>query len=140
MRLLSLFLLLIASHSGFAQELKLSSIDPDLVDAEMTRVMYIISPNDIRISTYKNGFPSVFTIKLCDNCQQKVYTLKDAAELLLHEQPLALEDLTRILLKKSFKKIQLGIDRSNRTITYLYLGGINESSTQELAQELSDEF
>jgi hypothetical protein len=140
MRLLSLFLLLIASHSGFTQEVKSSGIDPDSVDAEMTRVMYIISPSDIKISSYKNGTPSIFTIKLCGNCQQKAYTLKDVAELLLHEQPLALQDLTPTLIKKSFKKIQLGIDRSNKTITYLYLGGINESSVQELAQELSDEY
>lgn len=135
MRLLSLFLLLTATHFGITQD-----IDPDLVDAEMTRVMYTISPSDIKISSYKSGSPSIFTIKLCGNCQQKAYTLKDAAELLLHEQPLTLKDLTRALIKKSFKTIQLGIDRSNKTITYLYLGGISESSAQELAQELSNEY
>jgi hypothetical protein len=105
-------------------------IDPDSIDTEMTQVMYLISPNDIRANTYKNGYPSVFSITLCKTCQQKSYTLKDGADLLLNEQPLDLSDLTITLIKKKFDVIQLGIDRSDRSITYLYLGGLSEFSAK----------
>jgi hypothetical protein len=35
--------------------------------------------------------------------------------------------------------MQLGINRTNKTITYLYFGGISESSAEEFDQEQSDE-
>jgi len=101
--------------------------------------MYLIGPDDLKTSAYKSGFPSAFNIKLCDNCQIKSYQLKNQAELLLNEQFLLLTDLTLTLIRKKFDVIQLGIDRSENTITYLYLGGISESSAEELAQEQSDE-
>jgi hypothetical protein len=139
MRLFSFVLWLAASSISLAQEAITTPIDPDLVDTEMTRVMYLIGPNDLKTSNYKNGFPSVFNLKLCDNCQIKPYQLKDQAELLLNEKPLTLKDLTITLIKKKFDVIQLGIDRSNKTISYLYLGGISELSAEEIAQEQSDE-
>ncbi|MEH6450757.1 MAG: hypothetical protein V7765_18975 [Oleispira sp.] len=139
MRLLSIFLLLFISGTSFGAVATPQGIDPDLIDREMTRVMYMINPNDIKIVAYKGGHPSAFTIKLCKKCQTKSYSLEKEAELLLNDQPLALKDLTITLIKKKFDGIQLGIDRSNNTVTYLYLGGISESSAEELAQEQSDE-
>ena len=139
MRLFSFFLLLIIGSTSLPALANTTQIDPDLVDVEMIHVMYLISPSDLKTSNYKDGFPSVFNIKLCQSCQIKPYQLKDQAELLLHEQPLALKDLTIALIKKKFDEIQLGIDRSNKTVTYLYLGGISESTTEELLQETTDE-
>lgn len=138
MRLFTLFFLLLIHSMSFAQD-KGNAIDPDLIDIEMIKVMYLIDANDLKISAYRQGHPSEFNIKLCQACQVKTYSLKEEAELLLNEQPLALEDLTITLIKKKFDAIQLGIDRSNKTVTYLYLGGISESSAEELAQEQSDE-
>lgn len=138
MRLLTSFLLL-ASLIGLTHTPVTSANDPDLIDVEMTKVMYIIGPDDFKISGYQNGNPSALSLKLCQECQIKPYALVESAELLLNEQPLALKDLTITLIKKKFNAIQLGIDRSNKTITYLYLGGISESSADELAQEQSDE-
>lgn len=103
-----------------------SGIDPSTIDSEMINVMYLISPNDMKTTAYKGGFPHRFDLKLCTNCQIKSYTLKDNAELLINEQPLNIGELTIQLIKKTFDVIQLGIDRSDNTITYLYLGGINE--------------
>lgn len=138
MRSLTLYLMLLVSSISSAQ-IKPSAIDPDLVDVEMVKVMYQIAPKDLKTRTYQQGVPSEFNIKLCSHCQIKPYSLIKDAELLLNEQPLALEDLTITLIKKKFDVIQLGIDRSNKTVTYLYLGGISESSAEELAQEQSDE-
>lgn len=107
-------------------------IDPNLIDPEMTNVMYLISPRDIKTTAYKGGFPNLFNLKLCKNCQIKPYTLKENAEILLNEQPLAIDDLAIQLIKQQFDVIQLGIDRKNSTVTYLYLGGISESSTGEI--------
>ena len=139
MHLFSFILLLIAGSVSLTQGARATDIDPDLVDVEMIQVMYLISPNDLKTSIYKDGSPSVFNIKLCPTCQIRSYQLKDQAELLLHDQPLALKDLTITLLKKKFDEIQLGINRSNKTVTYLYLGGISESSAEELLQEKADE-
>lgn len=139
MRLFSFIPLLITGAVSLTQVARATDIDPDLVDVEMIQVMYLISPNNLKTSIYKDGFPSVFNIKLCQTCQIKPYQLKDQAELLLHGQPLALKDLTITLIKKKFDKIQLGINRSNKTVTYLYLGGISESSAEELLQEKADE-
>ncbi len=138
MRLFS-FSLILASFISLAQVPAAIANDPDLVDIEMSKVMYIITPDDIAISAYQGGHPSVLKLKLCQGCQIKPYALIGNAELLLNGQPLALKDLTIALIKKKFDVIQLGIDRSNKTVTYLYLGGISESSAEELAQEQSDE-
>jgi hypothetical protein len=138
MRLFS-FSLLLTGFISLAQIPTAVANDPDLVDIEMTKVMYIITPNDVAISAYQGGHPSELKLKLCQECQVKPYALIENAELLLNEQPLALKDLTITLIKKKFDVIQLGIDRSNKTVTYLYLGGISESSAEELAQEQSDE-
>jgi len=139
MRLFSFFLLLVIGSTSLAQNAAATAIDPDLIDVEMTKVMYIITPSDLKISAYHKGQPAAFNLKLCQACQVKPYYLQDNAELLLNEQPLALKDLTITLIKKKFDVIQLGIDRSNKTVTYLYLGGISESSAEEIAQEQSDE-
>jgi len=139
MRLFSKFLLLFISSVSFGAVVSPLGIDPDLIDSAMVRVMYVINPNDIKATAYQGGHPSVFTIKLCKGCQTKSYSLEKEAELLLNEQPLALKDLTITLIKKKFDVIQLGIDRSRKSITYLYLGGISELSAEELAQEQSDE-
>jgi len=139
MRLFSFILLLAIGSTSLAQNTESTAIDPDLIDVEMTKVMYIIPPNDLKISTYDRGQPAAFNLKLCKTCQVKPYSLQDNAELLLHEQVLALKDLTITLIKKKFDVIQLGIDRGNKTITYLYLGGLSESSAEEIAQEQSDE-
>lgn len=134
MHSLYLLLLFFLSQMSFAQFTAPTGIDPDLIDAEMNQVMYLISPNDIKVSTYKNGYPTIFSIILCKTCRQKSYTLKGGADLLLNEQPLGLSDLTTTLIKKKFKIIQLGIDRSNKSITYLYLGGISEFSKKVQGQ------
>jgi hypothetical protein len=114
--------------------------DPDLIDSSMMKVMYIISPKDIKTTSYKRGFPSSFDLKLCQDCRVKSYTLDTNAELLLNEQPLAIKDLAISLIKKKFNVIQLGIDRSTKAITYLYLGGISELDVKARAQEQSDEY
>jgi hypothetical protein len=139
MRLFSIFLLLFISSISFGAVVTPLGIDPDLIDREMSRVMYVINPNDIKIIAYKGGHPSAFTIKLCKNCQTKSYSLEKEAELLLNDQPLALKDLTITLIKKKFDVIQLGIDRSTRSITYLYLGGISELNADARTQEQADE-
>jgi hypothetical protein len=102
--------------------------------------MYLISPKDIKTTSYEGGSPSSFDLKLCQDCRVKSYTLQTNAELLLNEQPLAIKDLAISLIKKKFNVIQLGIDRSTKTITYLYLGGISELDVKARAQEQSDEY
>ncbi len=139
MRKLTLAILLTLSPWSFAIGQNQVQLDPDLVDPEMTQVMYVISPNDIKVATYRNGAPASLDLKLCDNCQIKRYRLADNAELLINERPLLLTELTLELIKKQFDAIQLGIDRSKQTISYLYLGGLSESSAEEYAQEQSDE-
>jgi hypothetical protein len=134
------FVLLIASSACFAQVAKPLEIDPDLIDPEMIQVMYRIPPDNLKILAYQNGSPSVFNLKLCMNCQIKPYTLKKEAELLLNDETLALKDLTISLIKKKFDSIQLGINRSTKTVTYLYLGGTGELSAEELAQEQNDDY
>lgn len=140
MRIFSIFLLFLISSSAFAQKAALAGIDPDLIDPEMTQVMYLINPKDFKTNTYHNSFPSSFKIKLCQACQIKSYSLIEGAELLLNEKSLALKDLTVALIKNKFDVIQLGIDRSNKTVTYLYLGGISELNDKDRAQELSNEY
>tara|TARA_B110001454_G_C12434644_1_gene315104 strand:+ start:25 stop:438 length:414 start_codon:yes stop_codon:yes gene_type:complete len=137
MRLLLLSFALIFSYLGSASTLAADSsnldlIDPNSIDPEMTSVMYLISPDDIKTTAYKSGAPSNFNLKLCKACQIKPYSLKIDAELLLNEQPLTINDLAIQLIKKQFDVIQLGIDRTTNTITYIYLGGISELSTGEL--------
>lgn len=139
MRLIATTLFLLINSWALAQTSNQGGIDPDLIDPEMTRVMYLIGAKDFRITSYHSGHPSAFELKLCQGCQSKNYQLAEQAELLLNGNPLALKDLTINLIKKKFDAIQLGIDRSNRTITYLYLGGLSESSAEELAQEQSYE-
>ncbi|MFT4764043.1 MAG: hypothetical protein ACI9OH_001136 [Oleispira sp.] len=144
MRSLS-FILLIASSACFAQVPTPAGIDPDLIDEEMAEVMYRVTPSDLKTLAYHNGSPSVFNIKLCQACQIKPYTLEKGAELLLNDQTLALKDLTVALIKKKFNSIQLGINRSTKTVTYLFLGGTGELSAselraEELTQEQSDEY
>lgn len=131
MRLLILSCMLIFSSIGSVYTLAatpaiINGIDPSSIDPEMVDVMYLISPRDMKTTAYKGGFPHRFDLKLCKQCLIKSYTLKNNAEFLLNEQPLAIEDLAIQLIKKKFDVIQLGINRSNNTITYLYLGGINE--------------
>lgn len=140
MRLFSIFLLLFISSTSSGAVVASQGIDPDLIDSEMTRVMYVINPNDIKASAYQGGYPSAFTIKLCTGCQTKSYSLEKEADLLLNEQPLALRDLTITLIKEKFDVIQLGIDRSNRSITYLYLGGISELNAEAHTQEQTNEY
>jgi hypothetical protein len=132
--------MLFISSLSIADPSKLNGIDPDLIDSQMTRVMYLINPKDIKTTSYQGGFPSSFDIKLCQGCKIKSYTLETNAELLLNEQPLAIKDLAVSLIKKKFEVIQLGIDRSAKTITYLYLGGISELDAQARAQEQADEY
>lgn len=144
MRLLSFTLLLITSSACFAQ-VPSTGIDPDSIDSEMTKVMYRIAPNDLKTIAYSNGAPSVLAIKLCEACKIKSYTLQKEAGLLLNEQPLLLKNLTVALIKKNFDSIQLGINRTDKTVTYLYLGGIKEAgdgvlNTTKLKQEQSDEY
>lgn len=131
MRPLMFSLIIFFSSHSFANSVTPNSIDPDLVDPEMTQVMYIINPNDIKTTSYRAGQPSTFDLKLCKACQIKSYKLKIDAELLNNGLPLAMQDLTIKLIKKKFDLIQLGIDRTNNTVTYIYLGGISELSTGE---------
>ena len=145
MRSLFFTLLLITSSACFAKEATPLGINPDLIDIEMTKVMYRITPSDLQTIAYHNGSPSVFNIKLCLACQIRPYTLEKGAELLLNDQALALKDLTIALIKKKFDSIQLGINRSTKTVTYLYLGGTgelsaSELSAEELVREQSDEY
>lgn len=121
--------MLIFSSLGSANTFTAEAIDPDLIDPEMTQVMYLISPRDIKTTAYKNSFPYSFNLKLCKICQIKSYNLKADAELLINEQPLVIDDLAIQLIKKKFDIVQLGIDRENHAITYLYLGGLNELNT-----------
>ena len=139
MHTFTLALLLILSPWSLALPQNQVGIDPDLIDPEMTNVMYVIGAKDIKISAYSGGSPSALDLRLCDNCQVKSYQLADNAELLMNENPLLLSDLTIHLIKKKFDVIQLGIDRSKQTVSYLYLGGMSESSAEEIAQEQSDE-
>lgn len=140
MRLLTLTIILFISSHSLAELTIAKGIDPDLVDSNMTQVMYMISPKDIKITSYTGGFPSSLDLKLCNACMIKSYSLKSNAELLLNEQPLAIKDLAINLIKKKFDVIQLGIDRSTKAITYLYLGGISELDVKARAQEQSDEY
>jgi hypothetical protein len=140
MRLLTLTIMLFISLHSLAELTISKGIDPDLVDSKMTQVMYMISPKDIKITSYTGGFPSSLDLKLCNACMIKSYSLKSNAELLLNEQPLAIKDLAINLIKKKFDVIQLGIDRSTKAITYLYLGGISELDVKARAQEQSDEY
>lgn len=103
-----------------------SLVDPDSIDPEIEQVMYIIEPTDLKVHQYSNGIPSSFNVKLCNVCQTKTYAFAKDSSLLLNEISLEIDDLAISLIKKNFNKIQLGIDRSNGTISYLYLGGINE--------------
>ena len=97
----------------------------------MTRVMYLIGSKDIKTTSYQNGHPSTFELKLCIACKKKSYQLKASADLQINAQPLAIEDLAISLIKNKSDVIQLGIDRTNNTITYIYLGGISELNTGE---------
>jgi hypothetical protein len=115
-------------------------IEPDLIDAEMTLVMYRIEPNSLKTIAYKNGYPSTLNIKLCQACRIKPYTLEINAEILLNEQPLALEDLSIELIKKNYDSVELGLNRSTQAVTHLYLGGISELDAKARAQEQSDEY
>lgn len=135
-----ILILVLISSSPLAQVDSTSSVDPDLIDVEMTHVMYRIAPSDLKTTAYQDGSPSAFNLKLCKTCFIKSYSLIKDAEILLNEHPLALKDLTISLIKKKFDVIQLGIDRSNKTVTYLYLGGISELNTKKQAQEQSDEY
>ncbi len=139
MRSFIITLLLTLSPWTLALQQNQVGIDPDLIDPEMTNVMYVIGAKDIKISAYSSGSPSALDLRLCNNCQVKSYQLADNAELLMNENPLLLSDLTIHLIKKKFDVIQLGIDRSKQTVSYLYLGGMSESSAEEIAQEQSDE-
>ncbi len=103
-------------------------IDPDSIDATMTQVMYRIPLNDLKIKRYSNGFPSAFTLKLCPQCQTKTYNLAQPPSLLLNSKELKIEDLATTLLKKEVEQVQLGINRTDGTISYLYLGGLDELS------------
>lgn len=132
MRSLSIFLLLLISSSSFAQKTVLMEIDPDSIDPEMVRVAYIISIDDLNIQSYSNGIPSTLSLKLCNRCKIKTYKLAKSLPLLLNEKPLKADDLTAALLKKVVDEIELGIDRANGTISYLFLGGISESNTNRL--------
>lgn len=132
MRSLSIFLLLLISSSSFAQKAVLMEIDPDSIDPEMVRVAYIISIDDLNIQSYSNGIPSALSLKLCNRCKIKTYKLAKSLPLLLNEKPLKADDLTAALLKKVVDEIELGIDRANGTISYLFLGGISESNTNRL--------
>jgi len=132
MRSLTLSLMLLFSSLSSAELANLNTIDPDLIDPEMTRVMYLIGPNDIKTTSYKSGHPSAFELKLCSACMKKTYQLKVGANLKIDAQPLAIEDLAINLIKKESEVIQLGIDRTTKTVTYIYLGGISELSTGEL--------
>ncbi len=129
MRSLLLLFTFIFSYLGSSSTLAAGTIDPNLIDPEMTNVMYLISPDDIKTTAYQSGAPSSFNLKLCKACQIKSYSLKSGAELLINEQPLPISDLAIQLIKKQFDVIQLGIDRTNHTVTYLYLGGIDELNT-----------
>lgn len=131
MRLLILFILFSFNSLSFAEPVKPTGIDPDLIDPEMTQVMYLIEPNDIKITAYNGGHPSDFQLNLCDNCQLKSYRLEPGALLRLNGRPLEIEDLTISLIKKSFENIQLGIDRPTKTISYLYLGAVREPGAGE---------
>lgn len=132
--------LLLFGLIGFVQPAISSGVDPDLIDPEMVNVMYLISPNDLQANSYSNGYPSSFNIKLCEACSIKSYSLAANSEILFNAQPLLLKDLTISLLKKNFDVIQLGINRKDKTITYLYLGGISELSAEELKQEKPNEY
>jgi hypothetical protein len=145
MRSLILSLMLIFSYfcsasTPTADINNLNLTNPDLIDPEMTTVMYLINPSDIKTTAYQSGLPASFGLKLCQTCQIKSYTLKVGAELLINEQPLTINDLTIQLIKRKFDVIQLGIDRTSHTISYLYLGGINESNDEELEQEKANEY
>lgn len=132
MRSLTLSLMLLFSSLSSAELDISNSIDPNLIDPEMTQVMYLIGKNDVKTTSYKSGHPSAFELKLCTTCMKKTYLLKIGADLKIDAQPLAIEDLAINLIKKKFDVVQLGIDRTTNTITYIYLGGISELSTGEL--------
>lgn len=135
MRLFTSITLILITISAYGQQDPDLLLDPNSIDSEMTKVMYRIGPKDIRTTSYSSGHPSAFELKLCDNCQKKVYQLEKNAHLLLNEEPLALADLAINLIKKKFDVIQLGIDRNKQSVTYLYLGGLSEASPMQLEQE-----
>ena len=84
MRSFIIALLLTLSPWSFALQQNPKGIDPDLIDPEMTNVMYVVSANDLKISAYSSGSPSAFDLRLCNNCRVKTYQLADNAELLLN--------------------------------------------------------
>lgn len=114
-------------------------VDPDLIDPEMTQVMYIIDSQDLKIQQYSNGIPSALSLKLCGNCKVKVYKLTKNPSLLFNESSFKIDDLATILLKRGFNDVQLGINRTSGTISYLYLGGRSELNINNLTQESHNE-
>lgn len=114
-------------------------IDPDSIDPDMSQVMYRIDAKNLKIQQYSNGAPSAFTLKLCNTCKMKTYKLAESPSLLLNEAPLKIGDLATSILKKGFTEIQLGINRTNGTISYLYLGGVSELNTHNSTQEPHNE-
>lgn len=92
MRFFTTIILLLLSNLTLSQTQ--GEIDPDTVDPEMMNVMYLISKDDIRITSYRSGHPSEFELKLCARCQRKKYQLASEAELLINGNPLVLKDLT----------------------------------------------
>ena len=117
------FTLLSFNHASYAL------VDPDSLDPSMPVVSYLISADNIKITSYRQGSPSHLSVILCNNCKEKTYSLADSATLELFLQPLTKSELTINLLKKNFAQARLGIDRAKGEIIYLHLGAnINDEA------------
>ena len=124
-------ILLSFNHSSYAQ------LDPDHLDPSMPVVSYLISADNIKIASYRQGSPSHLSVILCNNCKEKTYALAPTATLESFNQPLKQSELTIKLLKKEFEKVRLGVDRAKGEIIYLRLGASvdDELSPQQQEQQ-----
>lgn len=122
--------LLSFNHSSYAL------VNPDSLDPSMPIVSYLISTDNISITSYSKGSPSHFAVTLCNNCKEKTYSLAPSATLRTFRQPLDKSELTINLLKKKFSKVRLGIDREKSEIIYLHLGASADDEITPQQQNL----
>lgn len=99
-----------------------SLIDPDSLDPSMPVVSYLISSDNIKIKSYRQGVPSHLTITLCNNCIEKTYSIATTATLKYLRKPIDKSDLALRLLQKKYPLVRLGINRSTQEITNLQIG------------------
>lgn len=99
-----------------------SLVDPDSLDPSMPVVSYLISSDNIKIKSYRQGVPSHLTVTLCNNCIEKTYSIATTATLKYLRKPIDKSDLALRLLQEKYPRVRLGINRSTQEITNLQIG------------------